>query len=1138
MRLLTAFLIFTGTFSFARTIDDFTNPGSFEIEGTASGEQIHLEPPPGSRTPKICLTFDRDRQLLSRRLNLKWNTARKQPFLREDFQVRLTVLHTAPAPYSLIALRIRDSQNEMFQFNPFRRIKEKDNRETLIYRIKNNSAQAHWGRNANGKLDFPIFMKGVAVAHHPEVSQGKLFFETLETENLRKKDCTAVIPLLNLKSGNSALINLSEADSGIEASASRLSWTGNAKTAAIRPYFKEKTYPAPERLRIRLNVKKGNGRISLRFHDSTHRKYDFSKEWNGNGIQTLEIPVSLKDTEITFQKLSLLFKEKQGFELDILGIDAVIRTVPEKTLGCDVLTGNDVHVLKTGEEHKLKLAFNNLSGKLRQWKIKAMFRNFSGNGFDKEIQLETGPGERKTVPVTEKLDSKGIWYVRFIVSLKNGKENAEHYKSFAYMDEPEATSRRPRNEFMFGICMQLLGLPEKEYKLGKEALLLTGAKLLRGACHWDTIQPQENIWNFQPTDKLIRDMEQCGIALNMTLHPVPRWAVPPERRNLGYGVWSRSKPMPGLYRKFVEKVVSRYRGKVYFWEIWNEPDLIRKTTLNELDYLEVLKEGAQGIRKADPGAWVTTGGFGAIAHPRTQKNFQENILKKGKAFYDIHAFHQHGSFAEYASIIENEFLPMRKRTGTAAPWFANETALTSVGNTENAQALAVFKKIMFAWARGSISYNWYNLRNSGMEPFNGEHNYGLFTYDFYPKASFSAFAEMSRLYTGMKFDREIKIGNGQYLFRFSGANRIILGGWNESANIPPLPLLLKTDAESAVLADLMGNRAPLRIHEGKVIYPLQQTPSSLILTKATRVTPDVPLIQTDLSDIIIPGKIQNFTVSVSNPFQQETKLRLAFTLPEKMKMRQTAVERRLRAGERIRIPLTLNTTKDFNSKNSELHMSYELPPFKGNISLSLHSAVLIPKTPMEKRRADFEINRPENVYNRYQADPLTEYRTWKGPADLSAGIHLEKGKNGLRIKLVVEDDKHVQPYTGANVYNGDNVQLALQLPDQTGMWEIGLTHLASGKPEVFVWVAPTGFQAKKTAEAIKLKTVRKGTETVYDAVIPYSAIGLTDRIMNSGFRFNVLINENDGEGRDGWLFLAPGLGTDKNPARFPNIVFE
>lgn len=52
-----------------------------------------------------------------------------------------------------------------------------------------------------------------------------------------------------------------------------------------------------------------------------------------------------------------------------------------------------------------------------------------------------------------------------------------------------------------------------------------------------------------------------------------------------------------------------------------------------------------------------------------------------------------------------------------------------------------------------------------------------------------------------------------------------------------------------------------------------------------------------------------------------------------------------------------------------------------------------------------------------------------------------------------------------------------------------------------------------------------------------AAIGLTQEQLKAGIQFNLLINENDGEGRDGWLQIAPGIGEAKVPEKYPFILF-
>ena len=159
--------------------------------------------------------------------------------------------------------------------------------------------------------------------------------------------------------------------------------------------------------------------------------------------------------------------------------------------------------------------------------------------------------------------------------------------------------------------------------------------------------------------------------------------------------------------------------------------------------------------------------------------------------------------------------------------------------------------------------------------------------------------------------------------------------------------------------------------------------------------------------------------------------------------------------------------------------------------------------------------------------------TWKGPKDLSAKIWLQIRKESLLLDAEVTDDTHVQPYSKSMVWQGDNIQIAFRFPNQTGNWEIGLTRLESGKAEVFFWDTPV----KADPFAVKLSTERRENRTLYHAAFPFSLLGIKREDLALGFRFNLLVNDNDGNGRKGWMEIAPGLGIDKSPERFPVLIF-
>ena len=138
--------------------------------------------------------------------------------------------------------------------------------------------------------------------------------------------------------------------------------------------------------------------------------------------------------------------------------------------------------------------------------------------------------------------------------------------------------------------------------------------------------------------------------------------------------------------------------------------------------------------------------------------------------------------------------------------------------------------------------------------------------------------------------------------------------------------------------------------------------------------------------------------------------------------------------------------------------------------------------------------------------------------------------------ITVTDNVHSNPFSGVESWKGDNVQCALQLPGQSGLWEIGLTRLADGTPEVWVWMAPDGFSGEKTAAAIKLNVDRNetGKTTTYQAEIPFEAIGLSEKTGRKGFLFNLFINDNDGKGRNKRNFDRPGYCGGEIPRPLPH----
>ena len=98
-----------------------------------------------------------------------------------------------------------------------------------------------------------------------------------------------------------------------------------------------------------------------------------------------------------------------------------------------------------------------------------------------------------------------------------------------------------------------------------------------------------------------------------------------------------------------------------------------------------------------------------------------------------------------------------------------------------------------------------------------------------------------------------------------------------------------------------------------------------------------------------------------------------------------------------------------------------------------------------------------------------------------------------------------------------------------GVWKIGLARLSDGKSEVVCWNRPAG--APDPSGAIRLTTWRdeKKKLTAYHAEIPLSLFRESVKSGELACHFNLIVNDNDGPLREGYLAVAPGMGTEENP---------
>ena len=1074
---------------------------------------------------------------------LHLRSPRQLPDFREaEFVLKVRIDN--PDAIRSFSLRLTDKNRETFQF-PMRNGSFVKGENRIVFRVGDSEAKTSWGNkaNVNRKIDYPVVLSGITCRIRPGFGRQQVEISSLELRTENAKQTLSERPFLFFDQRSKLL--LTGANSSIKQLPEGILLRITGKKHAILKDHKWSLRPHsdPRQIVFHAEVRKGGGILQLDGAAGKGKQIHLETLF-AQGDKTISL-ASGENSKVKFQKLTIVSRAP---ETEILFRSSVIRSAATaaEAIRFDVNTGSELHILKKGEEEKLAFLFTNTSPTAIRGTAEVKLRDFFDREIRQKLSFSLRPSECRRFPMRlPREHALGFWKAEALIATESPKTEAYSETSFAYLHPAGPTGLDKERHFLFSVCTHTTRWSPHDRKLEAEAAGLCGAKVVWTTSHWNSIQPEKGVWNYRDFDELVNLYGAQGIQLQSGLGYGTRWAAPEHTRNSRkWTDWHRAMPDLEAWRTYVSTTVARYKGRIRYWEVWNEPDLYSFAHFGADDYAKLLKAAWEEVKKVNPEAILMNGGFASlrpiVKSGKDNVQFQKDILRNCKGFYDVHAYHEHSNFPVYASVIDTLLLPIRKETGAdAVPWYPNETAIASTGGGEKMQALTLFKKLLFSWSRGAIGYTWYNLRNDGFDPYNSEHHYGMMTTDFYPKPIYPVYNALAGLYGKAHFLEQRQIGRDLYLFLFRKGNDLLAAAWNEQNNPSDLPFVFRTNAEAAEQIDIMGNSTGIKLSSGTGIFTVGAIPVTLLLKNASNVVFPGAVVEAVAPQAAVRGKEFPLELKLRNPMATTWNLRFELEPSPLYQTEEREFQCRLKPDSKQsifkRLLLSSDLPNDFNRK-FHIRLRFEIPELKssGTLDLPFRRAIHIPQK-TGRSNPDFILDKRSQIFTFWEGQPSKKHLLWQGKKDLSAEIRLALNRESLNLDIDVCDDVHVQPETGRFTWKGDNVQLALTIPGQSGSWEIGLTRLPSGKSETFVWYTPAGFHAEKCASGIRLKTERKKDHTLYRAELPLALLGTSYEAMKRGIQFNLLINDNDGECRKGGIQIAPQL---KNPERHPVLVFE
>ncbi|MEJ5345193.1 MAG: flagellar filament outer layer protein FlaA [Chloroflexus sp.] len=286
---------------------------------------------------------------------------------------------------------------------------------------------------------------------------------------------------------------------------------------------------------------------------------------------------------------------------------------------------------------------------------------------------------------------------------------------------------------------------------------------VREEFQWGRIEPRPGQYDWTFTDRAVNELTQRGINIVGLFNPAVGWGTPsPADDGIPPEQGSFYPPDPQLFASFVATVVNRYKDRIRYWQVWNEPDnpVYWRPAPDPAAYAALLRAVYPAIKAADPGATVLAAG---IVSPEPAGSFLQALADNGAwNSFDIIALHPYTDpLGPEAGSIDSVGIgaiqTLAARLGPKPIWVtefgwadseSDRTGAQSIDGETQAnyliRAMALLRQagvervIMFRFKdmqlRNGVPYNAYGLLRYG----NGQADYSQF------KPAFNAFRTLNQ----------------------------------------------------------------------------------------------------------------------------------------------------------------------------------------------------------------------------------------------------------------------------------------------------------------------------------------------------------------------------------------------------------
>jgi polysaccharide biosynthesis protein PslG len=308
----------------------------------------------------------------------------------------------------------------------------------------------------------------------------------------------------------------------------------------------------------------------------------------------------------------------------------------------------------------------------------------------------------------------------------------------------------------------------------------TGVRNLR-ACRtlWESVEPQEGIWNWQTMDAQLDFTEANHIECWGFLYGEAPW----NKKDRPGGFPSHNLE---AWSQYVTETVKHAHGRIKYWEVWNEPPN-GTNDAPPADYGKLMAVTYAAVKAVDPTAKV------GLAAQSVNLNYLEQAIQAGaKDHFDYITLHPYetmgtvisdpGCEAIFLNIVRatHKMLAAQDPARAHAPVWITEIGFDA-GKSARLQAEALVKAYTLSIAQGIEVVNWFEGIDGDSGPM------GLLEANGTPRPAYHALAQMIR-YLGPHpiYQGWVSLAPDSYGFVFQGREKTVMVAWamRKAAEVP------------------------------------------------------------------------------------------------------------------------------------------------------------------------------------------------------------------------------------------------------------------------------------------------------------------------------------------------------------------